>query len=310
MIKTVLLDFIKIYFHKLHDMNLKKLLNYSLLFLIIQSAKAQEQFSVFFDSNKFDITKTESKKLQDWIVANKDSKIVAINGYTDEVGSNEFNDTLAKKRVDFICSQLKSKVKIREDYKTRSFGENFNQSKNKAENRKVIIYFILPKDLSREEDILGIKHKEVVNDEIVPIEEEAMNFPLNATLEDKIKLSKKGTLILLKDINFYVNTFAIMQTSKRAIDELIFVMNEFPNLKIEIQGHICCVPVDTRNLSLERARQLKRILVAEGIGEKRIKVKGFGVSKPKFSIPEKSEFEAARNRRVEIMIISNERLIK
>jgi len=291
-------------------MNLKKLLNYSLLFLLVQSAEAQEQFSVFFESNKFDITKTESKKLQDWIVANKDSKIVAINGYTDEVGSNEFNDTLAKKRVDFICSQLKSKVKIREDYKTRSFGENFNQSKNKAENRKVIIYFILPKDLSREEDILGIKHKEVVNDEIVPIEEEAMNFPLNATLEDKIKLSKKGTLILLKDINFYVNTFAIMQTSKRAIDELIFVMNEFPNLKIEIQGHICCVPVDTRNLSLERARQLKRILVAEGIGEKRIKVKGFGVSKPKFSIPEKSEFEAARNRRVEIMIISNERLIK
>jgi len=310
MIKTVLLDFIKIYFLKLHDMNLKKLLNYSLLFLLVQSAEAQEQFSVFFESNKFDITKTESKKLQDWIVANKDSKIVAINGYTDEVGSNEFNDTLAKKRVDFICSQLKSKVKIREDYKTRSFGENFNQSKNKAENRKVIIYFILPKDLSREEDILGIKHKEVVNDEIVPIEEEAMNFPLNATLEDKIKLSKKGTLILLKDINFYVNTFAIMQTSKRAIDELIFVMNEFPNLKIEIQGHICCVPVDTRNLSLERARQLKRILVAEGIGEKRIKVKGFGVSKPKFSIPEKSEFEAARNRRVEIMIISNERLIK
>jgi len=310
MIKTVLLDFIKIYFRKLHDMNLKKLLNYYLLFLLVQSAEAQEQFSVFFESNKFDITKTESKKLQDWIVANKDSKIVAINGYTDEVGSNEFNDTLAKKRVDFICSQLKSKVKIREDYKTRSFGENFNQSKNKAENRKVIIYFILPKDLSREEDILGIKHKEVVNDEIVPIEEEAMNFPVNATLEDKIKLSKKGTLILLKDINFYVNTFAIMQTSKRAIDELIFVMNEFPNLKIEIQGHICCVPVDTRNLSLERARQLKRILVAEGIGEKRIKVKGFGVSKPKFSIPEKSEFEAARNRRVEIMIISNERLIK
>jgi outer membrane protein OmpA-like peptidoglycan-associated protein len=284
---------------------MKKLLQCSFFFLFIQTAKSQEQFSVFFDSNKYDITKTENKKIQDWILANKDSKIVAINGFTDEVGSNGFNDTLAKKRVDFIYNQIKNKVKIRDDFKSRSFGENFNQSKNKAENRKVIIYYILPKDLAHEEDILGIKPKTIVSNEIVPIEEEAMNFPVNATLEDKIKLSKKGTLILLKDINFYVNTFAIMQTSKRAIDELIFVMNEFPKLKIEIQGHICCVPIDTRNLSLERARQVKRILVAEGIGDKRIKVKGYGVSKPKFPIPEKSEFEAARNRRVEIMIIDN-----
>ncbi|WP_395062540.1 OmpA family protein [Flavobacterium sp.] len=130
-----------------------------------------------------------------------------------------------------------------------------------------------------------------------------MNFPENATLEDKIKLSRKGTLIRLNDINFYVNTFAIVPSSKRAIDELILVMNTFPKLKIEIQGHICCMPKDARNLSLDRARQVKRILVSEEISERRIQVKGFGVSKPKFPIPEKSEFEAARNRRVEIMIL-------
>ena len=284
-------------------MNMKKLLQYTLLFLFFQTAKAQEQFSVFFDSNKFDVSKTENKKLQDWIVANKNCKIVAINGYTDEIGSNGFNDTLAKKRVDFIFNQIKDKVKIREDFKSRSFGENFNQSKNKAENRKVIIYYILPKDLAREEEILGIKPKEVAPEEIVPIEEETMNFPENATLEDKIKLSKKGTLIRLNDVNFYINSFSIVPASKRAIDELILVMNEFPKLKIEIQGHICCMPKDARNLSLERARQVKRILVSEGIGEKRVQTKGFGVSKPKFPIPEKSEFEAARNRRVEIMIL-------
>jgi outer membrane protein OmpA-like peptidoglycan-associated protein len=284
-------------------MNMKKLLQYTLLFLFFQMAKAQEQFSVFFDSNKFDVSKTENKKLQDWIIANKDCKIVAINGYTDEIGSNGFNDSLAKKRVDYIFNKIKDKVKIREDFKSRSFGENFNQSKNKAENRKVIIYYILPKDLARENEILGINPKEVVPEEIIPIEEETMNFPENATLEDKIKLSRKGTLIRLNEVNFYINTFAIMQTSKRAIDELILVMNDYPNLKIEIQGHICCMPKDARNLSLERAKQVKRILLSEGIGEKRIQTKGFGVSKPKFPIPEKSEFEAARNRRVEIMVL-------
>jgi outer membrane protein OmpA-like peptidoglycan-associated protein len=284
-------------------MNMKKLLLYTLFFITFQSVKAQEQFSVFFDSNKFEATKVEIKKLEDWMASNRDVKIVAINGYTDEDGSNGFNDTLASKRVNFVFNQVKDKIKIREDFKTRSLGENFNQSKNKADNRKVTVFYILAKDLARENEILGIQPKVVEPQEIIPIEEEAMNFPENATLLDKIQLSQKGTLIRLNDVNFYVNTFAIMPTSKRAIDELILVMNGFPKLKIEIQGHICCVNKDAKNLSLERARQVKRILMSEGISEKRVQVKGFGVSKPKFPIPEKSEFEAAKNRRVEIMIL-------
>jgi outer membrane protein OmpA-like peptidoglycan-associated protein len=284
-------------------MNMKKLLLYTLFFITYQSVKAQEQFSVFFDSNKFEATKVEIKKLQDWMASNKEVKIVAINGYTDEDGSNGFNDTLASKRVNFVFNQVKDKIKIREDFKTRSFGENFQQLSSKALNRKVTIFYILPKDFARENEILGIQPKVVEPQEIIPIEEEAMNFPENATLLDKIQLAQKGTLIRLNDVNFYVNTFAIMPTSKRAIDELILVMNEFPKLKIEIQGHICCVNKDAKNLSLERARQVKRILMSEGISEKRVQVKGFGVSKPKFPIPEKSEFEAAKNRRVEIMIL-------
>jgi outer membrane protein OmpA-like peptidoglycan-associated protein len=282
---------------------MKQLFLFFLFFIFVQQVVAQEQLSIFFDSNKFEATKVETKKLQDWIVANRDVKIVAMNGYTDEIGSNGFNDTLSKKRVDFIFNQTKNKVKIREDFKSRSFGENFNQSKNKAENRKVTIYYILAKDLARENEILGIKPKEIITDEIVPIEEETMNFPENATLVDKIKLSRKGTIIRLNEINFYINTFAILPTSKRAIDELILVMDIFPKLKIEIQGHICCVTKDARNLSLDRARQVKRILVSEGIKEKRVQLKGFGVSKPKFPIPEKSDYEEARNRRVEIMIL-------
>ena len=282
---------------------MKNILLFSFIILFAQIAKAQEKFNVYFESNKFDLLKSENSSLQNWINANKEVKIVAIHGFTDEDGTSGFNDTLANKRVNFILNEIKDKVKIREDFKTRSFGENFTQSKNKAENRKVTIYYILQKDLHRENEILGIKPAAIVEEEIIPIEEEEMNFPENSTLQDKIVLSKRGTLIALKDINFYLNTFAVMPSSKRAIDELIYVMNNNKKLKIEIQGHICCIDRDAKNLSLERARQVKRILVSSGISEKRIKVIGFGVSKPKFPIPEKSEFEAARNRRVEIMIL-------
>lgn len=282
---------------------MKHFLSALFLFVAMVSANAQQQISIFFDSNRHEINVVELKRLTDWINANKDSKIVAINGYTDEDGTNGFNDSLAKRRVNFIYNKIQGRVPIRDDFKTRSFGENFQQSKNKAENRKVTIYYILAKDLEREDEILGIKPKVVEVVEIEPIEEETMNFPENATLEDKIGLSRKGTLIRLNDINFYLNSFAIMPTSKRAIDELIYVMNKFPKLKIEIQGHICCVDKDAKNLSTDRAKQVKRILVSEGISERRISVKGFGVSKPKFEIPEKSDYEAARNRRVEIMIL-------
>lgn len=280
---------------------MKKLFLYSLLFLVFQIGKAQEKFIVYFDNNKFELNKTEQAKFDKWVLENKTSKILSITGSTDEVGSSEFNDTLSQKRVNFIYSKVNGKLKIRSDFKSISLGEKGATSSNKAENRKAIIHYILEKDLARENEILGIRPIEPV--EIVPIEEEEMNFPENATLQDKILLSKKGTLIRLNDINFYLNTFAIMPSSKRAIDELIYVMNKNPKLKIEIQGHICCVNKDAKNLSLERARQVKRILMSDGISEKRVKVIGFGVSKPKFPIPEKSEFEAARNRRVEIMIL-------
>ncbi len=282
---------------------MKKLFFTVLFFGVLILANAQEQFVVYFDNNKHELNKTEQSKLDKWILENKTSKILSITGSTDEVGSSGFNDTLSQKRVNSIFSKVNGKIKIREDFKSISLGEKGATSPNKAENRKAIIHYILEKDLARENEILGIKPKVVVEEEIVPIEEETMNFPEGATLEDKIGLSTKGTLIRLEDINFHINTFAIIPSSKKSIDELIYVLKKYPKLKIEIQGHICCVNKDARNLSLDRARQVKRILMSEGIDDKRVKVKGFGVSKPKFAIPEKSEFEAARNRRVEIMIL-------
>jgi outer membrane protein OmpA-like peptidoglycan-associated protein len=282
---------------------MKKVFFYSVFLLVFQIGKAQEKFVVYFDNNKYDLNKVEQAKFDKWIAENKTSKILSITGSTDEVGSNGFNDTLSQKRVNTIYALVNGKLKIRNDFKSISLGEKGATSTNKAENRKAIIHYIFEKDLAREEEILGIKTKVVQEEEIIPIEEERMHFPEGATLQDKIELSTKGTLIRLNNINFHINTFAVMANSKPSITELVRVLDKYPKIKIEIQGHICCVDKDVKNLSLDRAKQIKRILVYEGINERRIKVKGFGVSKPKFAIPEKTEFEAAQNRRVEIMIL-------
>ena len=100
---------------------MKRYLLCLLVFVISTSGFAQEQFSVYFDSNKFEVTAKEKETLNQWILENCKSKIVAINGFTDEDGTTTSNDTLAQKRVDFILKTIKDKVKIREDGSLNQF---------------------------------------------------------------------------------------------------------------------------------------------------------------------------------------------
>ena len=267
-----------------------------ILFVLFQLTFAQEQVVFYFDNNKFELNKVEAAKLQKWISENKTSKILSITGSTDEVGSTGFNDTLSQKRVSHVFNQIKGKVNIRPDFKSISLGEKGATSTSKAENRKAIIHYLLEKDLDKEDEVLGIKE---VEPEVI--------IPDDAPLAEKVKLAKVGTKITLKNINFYQNTFATMPESQGTLYDLLFVMQNNPELKIEIQGHICCIDKDYRNLSTDRAKQIKRFLVYNGIQEYRVKTKGFGVSQPIHPIPEATPEQAAANRRVEIEILSKKR---
>ncbi len=202
-----------------------------------------------------------------------------------------YNDTLSQKRVSYIYNQIKDKVPIREDFKSISLGEKGATSSIKAENRKAIIHFLQEKDLEKENEILGI-------------EEEVVVIPENATLDEKVKLSKVGAKIVLKNINFYQNTFATVPESQNAMYDLFFVMQDNPKLKIEIQGHICCIDKDHRNLSTDRAKQIKRFLVFKGIPQHRIQTKGFGVSQPLFPFQKLRKNKQPQTERVEIEILS------
>lgn len=262
--------------------------------------------------------KSEKKKLNTWIDANKEVKIVAINGYTDEDGSIGFNDTLAKRRVSFIFNEISGKVKIREDFKTRSFGELHQQSGDKSKNRKVTIYYILQKDLAREDEILGIKKLE--NPETLQPKPVA-NYPEKITIDNpngttseykldvnfmkQVNDSKAGEKLKIENLNFQFNTFAIVNESRGKLFELLIVMQNNPALKIQIQGHICCNPSNKGKLSEERAKAIKNFLVGQGIDKTRVTFKGFGSTLPIYPLPEKNEEERAANRRVEILIVEN-----
>jgi len=289
----------------------------SLFFLFtISSCLAQEKLALYFESNKFELNTTETTKLNAWIEENKNNKILAIHGFTDEDGTNGFNDTLAQKRVSFIFNVVKNQIKIREDFKTRSFGESFTQSKNKAENRKVVIYYLLEKDLAREDEILGIKKEVVVNEPKPEIEypEKLVfenpngtksEFKLDRAFMKKIEIAKTGEKLKIDNLNFIINTFAVVNESRGKLYELLLVLQSNPSLKIEIQGHLCCMPVDRTDLSTQRAKAIYNFLIANDVYRARLSYKGFGSSVPIYPLPEKDEKERAANRRVEILIIEN-----
>lgn len=286
-----------------------------LLFLMFSLPTiAQEQFSLYFDSNQFDLKSAEVNKLFKWIGDNPKVKVVALNGYTDEDGTTGFNETLAQKRVATVASYIRGKVQIRDDFRTRSFGELHKQSSTKALNRKVTIYYLLEKDLPRENEILGL-------DKPMPKAKAPKSYPKNIVIANpngsesrfeldtlfmrNIQNAKAGEKLKIDNLNFQLNTFAITNESRGKLFELLIVMQENPNLKIEIQGHLCCQPTDRNDLSTQRARAIYKFLEAYKIPKSRISYKGFGSTLPLFPIPESNEEQRAANRRVEILIIEN-----
>lgn len=283
--------------------------------LFFPAVFAQKQFSVYFDSDQKDLNEKELGSLNQWILANPRVKVVGIYGFCDEDGSIVYNDTLAKNRIESVYSIIKTKVKIRDDFKSRSFGKLHQLSKIKAENRKVSLYFLEVADLDRENEILGLTGDKTKTENPVVKFPEKLEFEnpngikteykLDVSFMKKINEAGVGEKLKLSDFNFVINTYIVVPESKGKLYELLLVLQNNPKLKIEIQGHLCCMSYDRVDLSTQRAKAIKLFLVANGIDAKRLSFKGFGSTQPLFPLPEKDEMERTANRRVEIMIVEN-----
>ena len=119
----------------------------------------------------------------------------------------------------------------------------------------------------------------------------------------KLKKIKIGKSIVLRNIFFDYNKFTIRPESQSELDRLVILMNENPQIKVEISGHTDNVGGDAYNLELSdnRAKAVVDHLVNEGIAQERLIYKGYGESQPIASndIPEGRQ----ENRRTEFKII-------
>lgn len=101
-------------------------------------------------------------------------------------------------------------------------------------------------------------------------------------------------------IQFDFDSDVVPDSSVRKLELLAKLINENPEMEIELEGHTCDLGKETYNqaLSEKRAVSVFKILDGEGVSTGRLQTRGEAFRKP--AVPNQGEDNRARNRRVEI----------
>lgn len=255
-----------------------------LALLFFSMGFAQEKtFVVYFDTDVSEATIAKGNNVAGFILRNPKAIVTKIEGFCDQSGSDIYNDSLSIKRAKFVTSILqKENYKFSDDFKMDGFGEKFSKRINQQKDRKAVIYYLVSDEKTLPEN------------------------PQNQ-LSEEISQLKIGEKMTLPNLYFYNMSGQIVPTSDKTLEDLLIALKSNKKIKIEIQGHICCVVgKDVYDIAMLRARTIYEYLVKNGISKDRLRYKSFANTQPLHPIPEKDEKERDANRRVEIMILANE----
>ena len=194
-------------------------------------------------------------------------KNVILKAYTDTVGDDQSNLKLAKLRLDAVEKLFSKDVEVVERI---IVGEDHSNLSDRYKRRV---------------DVLTLDDPEVIPDVKPKTVEEKPVLPPEIELGVPIALN----------IVFQGGTYIILEESYSQIDELLLIMKTDTTLLLQLNGHVCCM--NDLELSVQRARAVKSVLMNNGIDEKRMSTEGFGNTKP--IVPDDTEAHRHSNRRVE-----------
>lgn len=144
------------------------------------------------------------------------------------------------------------------------------------------------------------------NPEGKPYEIEIFLEPIKvkiASVESAKEEIKVGTKVVLNNIFFDSGKFDLLPASQAELNRLVELLNENPDLKIQINGHTDDVgsESDNQQLSEKRASSVVKYLSSKGINPNRLSFKGYGESQP---IADNTSVEGKRlNRRTEFEVV-------
>lgn len=118
-----------------------------------------------------------------------------------------------------------------------------------------------------------------------------------------IPVTQKNKSVVLENIFFDSRKYELLDASKVELNTLVTTLNENSELKLLIEGHTDNVGDHDYNveLSYKRAQAVYNYLVQQGIDAKRLKVQGYGESKPRAT--NETQEGRALNRRIELKMI-------
>jgi len=133
----------------------------------------------------------------------------------------------------------------------------------------------------------------------------------NITLDTVLILDKKAKNLtfVLKNIYFAYNKADINPEAAHELDKLVQLLNDNPEIKIEMGSHTDSVASDAYNIELSqrRAESTVNYLIRKGIEPKRLEAKGYGESVPiaRNTNPDGTDNPIGRqkNRRTEFRIL-------
>jgi peptidoglycan-associated lipoprotein len=151
-----------------------------------------------------------------------------------------------------------------------------------------------------------------IKEEEARIKEEEAKMPQASKEFEKSLVAQKTPGIegevfeskLLKDIHFDFDKYDIRPSDVEILKENAAVLNKFPKVKIQVEGHCDERGTSEYNLALgeRRANNAKKYLISFGIDKNRISTISYGKEKP--LDPGHNEEAWAKNRRAHFIILS------
>lgn len=151
---------------------------------------------------------------------------------------------------------------------------------------------------------LSLNSPKIVVMELKPFEAKMQEVQLNMQPQsDELAQSIAETGKAIVHINFAVDSAKIEASSQTAIQEIVKLLQQNPQLKLSIDGHTDNTGLAQHNLKLSesRAEAVKNALIQSDIQADRLQPGGFGATQP---IADNTTDEGkALNRRVELVKI-------
>jgi outer membrane protein OmpA-like peptidoglycan-associated protein len=142
------------------------------------------------------------------------------------------------------------------------------------------------------------------NEERVVIKNIELGLP-NSAAEVAKSTHTPGKVMLLDNLIFQLGRAKISPESHAELDSVVSMLNDNPNMIIQLEGHTDYLgdPKENMKLSQERVDAVRDYLVSKGISKRKVKTKAFGGTMPLST--ENTEVAHKLNRRVEVRILAN-----